>query len=113
MQKAVVISLCFDDGQRAREVPVCITVDPPDTENRQIKFSAVDAINPPFSALTLDLVELLEALEELGEPEVQGASAAYVVQKMADRVIDLSNRVKDLESRLDRLFDDVHHGGDE
>ena len=106
MQKVVVRSLCLDNGQRDSEVPVCVVVDPPDTENRKIRFSAVDAINPPFSAITLDLVELLEGLEELGEPEMQGVSAAYSVQAMKERV-------DEIERRLDNLFDSVHHGGDD
>ena len=104
MQKAVVIDLTHD-GDDFRDIPVCITVDPPDTENRKIRFSAVDAINPPFSAITLDLVELLEGLEELGEPEMQGVSAAYAAQAMKERV-------DEIERRLDNLFDSVHHGGD-
>ncbi|MFH7245716.1 MAG: hypothetical protein ACHWZW_23030 [Spirulina sp.] len=128
MQKAVVTTIGFDYGRHVTEVPVAVVIDPPDTENRQISFSAVNLTDPPFSAITLDLVELLEVLEDLQEilavptdlhsHQIAELKKRYIshedtLSRLAIRVGDLESQVKDLENRLDGLFDDVHHGGDD
>ena len=109
MQDAVVTSLWCDTGGDAklREVLVCVTVDPTDSENRALVLSSVSTIDPPFSAISIDLIELLEALDRLGAPSPviapSGdplAAVKWGLNSQAAALAACITRIDELERRL-------------